>query len=174
MKTEPDYSSCFTAVDLETANYLPDSACAIAMVRVESGEITEEVLKLIKPHSKRFDFTHVHGISWQDVRQESCFSVVWSDLAYMLQGIDFLAAHNASFDRRVLDSCCIRADIPTSKLPYVCSMMMAKRHLRLGSYSLPSVCSHLGIPLEHHNPLSDAKACALVVLALSKKRGYLP
>jgi len=35
---------------------------------------------------------------------------------------------------------------------------------------LPDVCRHLGLPLQHHNALSDAEACANIVLAAVSER----
>jgi DNA polymerase-3 subunit epsilon len=34
---------------------------------------------------------------------------------------------------------------------------------------LPNVCSHLNIELNHHEALSDALACAQIVIAAEKK-----
>jgi len=36
---------------------------------------------------------------------------------------------------------------------------------RLPSARLPAVCAHLGIPLDHHNAISDAEACARIAIA---------
>jgi DNA polymerase-3 subunit epsilon len=34
---------------------------------------------------------------------------------------------------------------------------------------LPDVCSYLGLPLRHHDPASDAEACAQIVIAARKQ-----
>ena len=41
----------------------------------------------------------------------------------------------------------------------------ARRTWGLPRNRLPDVCAHLGIALEHHDPLSDAEACARIAIA---------
>ena len=45
----------FTAIDFETANRYPTSACSIGIVVVQDGEITEEFSHLIKPEPYYFN-----------------------------------------------------------------------------------------------------------------------
>jgi len=61
----------FTAIDFETANYYRDSACAVALVRVEGKKIVKKISYLIRPASNWFCFTDIHGISWQDVKMKN-------------------------------------------------------------------------------------------------------
>ena len=42
---------------------------------------------------------------------------------------------------------------------------MARRAWNLRPTKLPDVCRHLGITLNHHDALSDALACAKIVIA---------
>jgi DNA polymerase-3 subunit epsilon len=76
-----------------------------------------------------------------------------------------LAAHNASFDRSVLETCCAAAGLRPPSLAFRCSMQLARSTWGLRPTTLPAVCAHLGIPLQHHDALSDAEACARVLLA---------
>ena len=99
----------FVAIDFETADYGRDSACAVGMVRVEDGVIAHREHRLIRPPRPDFVFTYIHGITWEDVAREPEFGEVWAPLAMMLDGIDFLVAHNAPFDRGVLRACCAEA-----------------------------------------------------------------
>ena len=39
----------FAAIDFETADYESDSACAVAVVTVENGEIADRFYRLIRP-----------------------------------------------------------------------------------------------------------------------------
>ena len=54
----------FTAIDFETANRYPTSACSIGIVVVQDGEITEEFSHLIKPEPYYFNkkFIEIHGL----------------------------------------------------------------------------------------------------------------
>lgn len=47
------------------------------------------------------------------------FGVLWAEVEKRLAGIDFIAAHNASFDRSVLRACCPVASLERVKIPFV-------------------------------------------------------
>lgn len=155
----------FVAIDFETADHGPDSACAVALVRVEGGRIVRKERRLLRPPRKRFAFTYIHGIAWEHVADAPSFGDAWLELREVLEGAEFLAAHNAPFDRNVLGACCYAAGWRSPDLPWVCTVRLARRTWTLGSAALPSVCRHLGLSLNHHEPLSDAEACANILLA---------
>ena len=77
---------------------------------------------------------------------------------------DFLVAHNASFDKGVLHACCETANVSPPKHEFLCTMQMAREKWNLSSARLPVVCERLKIPLDHHNALSDAEACAKIAM----------
>jgi DNA polymerase-3 subunit epsilon len=155
----------FVALDFETANRSRSSACALAVVRVQGDRIVERVVDLIRPPNRKFEFTHLHGITSGDVEDRSTFGEVWKTLLPVVQGSQFLAAHNAAFDRDVLGTCCRNARIPIPDFPFVCTVALARLKWKLYPTKLPDVCAFLGLPLRHHDPLSDATACANIVLA---------
>ena len=101
----------FTAIDFETANRFRDSVCAIGAVRVERGKVVERYYRLVRPWTQRFEYTPLHGIAWSDVRAAPTFDRVWPELRWLLRGVDFVVAHNASFDMAVLAACCERAGV---------------------------------------------------------------
>ena len=155
----------FVAIDFETADYRADSACALAVVRVQNGRIAEQVCRFIRPPRERFAFTHIHGITWEQVRREPAFAEVWEQLRPLLKGADCLVAHNAAFDRGVLRACCATAGITAPRLRLACTVEAARRTWNVRPTRLPDVCRHLAIPLRHHDPASDAQACAQIALA---------
>ena len=67
----------FVAIDFETADRYRDSACALAMVRVESGTIVKTEHRLIKPPREYFEFTYIHNITWDMVVSEPGFHELW-------------------------------------------------------------------------------------------------
>lgn len=158
----------FVALDFETADPGRDSACAIALVRVEGGRITDRAVRLIRPPRTRFHFTYIHGIRWADVAAEPAFPEVWRDLAPFLDGAAFIAAHNAPFDRSVLHACCARYRLESPRLHFVCTVQLARRAWSFPRNDLATVARHLDIPLVHHDPASDAEACARIVLAAAQ------
>lgn len=154
----------FTAIDFETADWGPDSACAVGLVRVSRGKIVSREHHLIRPPRRRFAFTYIHGIRWEDVREAPAFEDVWPKMRGIIAGSEFIAAHNVRFDRRVLEACCRASGILPPEVAYVCTVALARAAWKLRPANLPNVCRHLGLPLDHHNALSDAQACARIVL----------
>ena len=158
----------FVALDFETANQCKDSACAIGLVRVEENQIIQKQHLLIRPPSPVFEFTYIHGISWYDVAHEPDFGSVWSQINEFICGADFLAAHNASFDKSVLYACCDARQIARPPQRFQCTVQLARKTWTLPNAKLPTVCEYLGIHLNHHDALSDAEACAQIIIAASQ------
>ena len=141
----------YVALDFETADYQPDSACAVGLAKVRGGEVL---------------FTWVHGITWKDVQDSPTFLEFWPQMASFLQGVTHLVAHNAPFDRRVLEACCQSNGIALPDLPFVCTLRESRRKLKLPSHKLDAVCRYCGIPLDHHHAGSDAIAAARILIYL--------
>jgi DNA polymerase-3 subunit epsilon len=168
----PPSDGPFTAIDFETADYGADSACALALVHVEGVEIVGRDLFMIRPPRAGFTFTYIHGITWAHVRAEPSFAEHWPAIAARLSRATFLAAHNASFDRGVLAACCAAAGVAAPALDFRCTVQLARRAWRprgLARANLPAVCEYLGIGLNHHDPASDAEACARIVIAARRE-----
>ena len=161
----------FVAIDFETADYSRDSACAVGLARVENHTIVQRAYHLIRPPRRKFVFTYLHGITWEDVAGQPSFGELWPTLAPMLDGVDFLAAHNAAFDRGVLHHCCAGAGLAPPQLPFRCTVDLARRTWNIYPTKLHHVFDHLGIALKHHFAASDAEACALIVIAAHRGAG---
>jgi DNA polymerase-3 subunit epsilon len=162
--------SPFIAIDFETADYQPDSACAVALVRVEGSRIVSRSQFLIRPPRQKFIFSYLHGITWEMVKGSPTFGELWSEIEPLLADVQFLAAHNAPFDRGVLKVCCAAHGLKQPRLPFLCTVKLARRIWRLFPTKLPHVCDYLGIPLDHHNAASDAEACARIVIAAREEK----
>ncbi|MBL8207999.1 MAG: 3'-5' exonuclease [Blastocatellia bacterium] len=158
----------FVAIDFETADFGRDSACSVALVRVEGNEIVAKTHALIRPPRSRFQFTYIHGITWEQVKNQPTFGELWPEMAPFLSGADYFVAHNATFDKGVLEVCCLKAGLQPPPLPFRCTVKLARQVWRLPSNKLNLVCEHLNIPLKHHDALSDAEACARIVLEAKK------
>ena len=118
-------------------------------------------------------FRSLHGISYEGVAGQPVFGQVWPDLADLLDGAQFLAAHNAPFDRGVLHACCQAAGLAPPPQPFRCTVQIARRTWGIYPTKLSNVCARLGLPLDHHNALSDAEAYAGIVLAAQTHRRSL-
>ena len=160
----PVHFNRFVAIDFETADYGRDSACAIAIIVAEEGKIIRNYSTLIRPPRSCFEFTWLHGISWGDVADKPTFGELWPKMAPLFEGAEFVAAHNASFDRGVLAACCSLYNHTPVIDRYLCTMRLARRLWDIRPTKLSDVCGQFGIPLNHHQAESDALACAKIVL----------
>jgi DNA polymerase-3 subunit epsilon len=161
----------FVALDFETADYGADSACAIGIVRVENLKIVAREAILIRPPRPRIMFTHIHSITWSMVKDSLPFAGVWTHLQPMLEGASLLAAHNSSFDKRVLHACCAQSGLPIPEHPFLCTVHLSRHIWNTRPNDLKSVCQRLAIPLNHHEAGSDAEACAKIVIAAATTHG---
>ncbi|MCU7496145.1 MAG: 3'-5' exonuclease [Ignavibacteria bacterium] len=154
----------FLAIDFETANYKRESACAIGLVRVENGIIVQRQTRLIKPPNSWFVFTSLHGIAWNDVKDELTFGELWPEIRPMFNGVDFLCAHNSSFDEGVLKAYCRLYDIRYPEIPFRCTVKISRSLWNIYPTKLNNVCDYFGIPLNHHEAGSDTEACARIMI----------
>ena len=163
----------FVAIDFETADHGSDSACAVGLVRVSGGNVVDRKHYLIRPARNSFFFTPIHGITWEEVQEQPTFEELWPRIQKVLRDVNFIASHNVGFDRRILESCCQLAKIPRLEIRYVCTVKLARRLWGIRPTSLPNVCRYLGLRLDPHEVLSDAEACAGIVLAALQARAEI-
>lgn len=174
MTTRLSNKACdFAAIDFETADFCHDSACSVAVVRVRKSKIVDKTHFLIRPPRSRFIFTYLHGITWKHVKNQPAFADIWPHIADKLNGVEFIAAHNAGFDRSVLMKCCNSARIALPQIRFECTVRLARKVWNIYPTKLPNVCSYLKIPLNHHNASSDAEACAKIVIAAREIQAHI-
>lgn len=163
----------FTAIDFETANSSRSSACALGLVEVKAGIITNEYSWLMDPQ-QRFDGMNIaiHGITPSMVRGQPTFSELWTFIQPMLQG-QVIVAHNASFDMSVLRYCLDEASLTYPSFQYLCTYLLGKKMLQdLPSHKLNVVSEHFGIRLKHHDALDDARASAAILIKLMEQEQH--
>jgi DNA polymerase-3 subunit epsilon len=158
-------TSRFVAIDFETANVSRDSACAVSLVVSDGKRILETYSSLIRPPTLTFQFSYIHGITAKDVKTAPSYGDIHDEILQRLDGAAFIAAHNASFDRSVMRALCRYWDVREPSQPWNCTVKLARDTWGIFPTKLPDVCRHLGIGLKHHEALSDAKACAQIVLS---------
>ncbi len=161
--------SRFVAIDFETADAGADSACAVALVRVHGTDIVDRAYRLIRPPRRNVVNAWVHGLTWPDLSDAPPFADVWPEMTPMLEGAHFMVAHNASFDRRVMRACCSKAGLPIPALRFKCTVKWSRRTFDLPRVNLKAVSEHLEIALNHHQALSDAEACARIMIEVQRR-----
>jgi len=153
----------YLAIDFETATHLSDSACAVGLTLFNGITELQSFYTIIRPPSEEFEFTHIHGITWETIKNEKPFDQVWPYVSHMIEAADYFVAHNAPFDRSVLSACCTAADIDMPGQPFICTLKLVRQHYRFNPARLSDVCDRLNIPLNHHHAASDSSACAQVL-----------
>ena len=171
MNKFPINDTCLVALDFETADFGKDSACAIGMVKIKQGIITDKFYSLIRPPRTRVCFTHVHGLTWAMLKNSPSFAEIWTEINTFLQDADGIIAHNASFDKGVLYGTCLSYNITAPIYPFYCTLKASRQNLKLAKNKLSDVCSALQIKLDHHNAISDANAAAEIFLYCARQ-GY--
>lgn len=155
----------FTAIDFETAH--AEFPCEIGLTRVENGIIINTKSWLIKPAC--FPYMNywnqkVHGISSADVASANTFEELWSELKPWFDD-NYLVAHNAAFDMRVLRAALNYYDLAVPYAEYFCSVSLSRKIWKhLPSHSLGVVSQYHNIQFNHHRAGDDAKACAIITL----------
>jgi len=157
----------FVALDFETANEHRSSACSVGLVKVVNGVIVDSFYSLIKPEPFIFNVINSkkHLIKEQDCVNAPSLSEVWNkEIQQRIVGLPVIA-HNASFDISVLINSLKLNSAIIGPFQYACSLFLSKYFLKdLPNHKLSTICTHLNIPLEHHNALSDARACAELLI----------
>ena len=164
----------FTAIDFETANGDPASACAVGLVKVRGGKIVDTYSTLIKPPTGWWDFhpgnIRVHGIYPKDVEHAPTWPEVLAEMLAFIDG-DVLIAHNATFDMGVLRKATERVGGTLPELHYACSLLISRKTYELDSYRLNQVAYAVGHEeFNHHDALADSDACARIIIHAANRK----
>lgn len=163
----------FTALDFETANSHPSSACSVGLARVRDGVVVERAEWLIQPPATHHEFLSfnikIHGITAEMVAE----APTWAEQLERLRdfvGDDIAVAHNASFDMGVIRAACAEAVAPTPRFSYLCSVQVSRKTFDIPSHRLPLAAAAAGFgEFSHHEALADAEACAAIVVEAARR-----
>lgn len=150
-----------SVIDCETTGLgKSDRIVELAIVTLDAKtlETVDEFDTLLNP-CRDVGKTSIHGITPSMVAAAPAMEEVIGAVSKRLNG-SILAAHNLSFDSRMLDSECrrLRAEFEPGK--GICT-------LRLSGEKLASAAERFGIRLAgHHRALADARACAGLIRRL--------
>jgi DNA polymerase-3 subunit epsilon len=167
----------FISIDFETAKYSRESACSIGLVKFINGKVADTYYSLIRPPSLyiRPDFTEIHGLTVDDVKDAPTFADIWESAVKPFIGDQEsnklpLAAHNASFDMSVLWAVLEWYELDILPLSYFCTQSLSRRTWPgLESYALTALAEKFGFTYNAHNALDDALTCGKLVKMSAKK-----
>ena len=164
----------FVSIDFETAKYSRESACSVGLVKFQDGKAVDTFYSLICPPKLyiRPDFTEIHGLTVEDVKNAPTFADIWDSFVKPFVGGLPLAAHNASFDMDVLWAVLEWYKLPIPSLSYFCTCSLARRTWpELESHALSALAEQFGIVYNAHNALDDALTCGKLVQIATEKFG---
>lgn len=167
----------FTAIDFETANGSPASACSVGLVKVRDGQVVDRMGWFIQPpfgHDHFVDWNiRIHGITPEMVLDAPSWVDQMADLQAYIDG-DALVAHNAGFDMGVMKSACLATGLAVPTYSYMCSLQIARKTYHLDSYRLPVVAMAAGFEdFPHHDAVADAEACAVIMIHAADRYGAI-
>lgn len=154
----------FTAIDFETAQGYRWSICQVGLVRVENGIITHEIDLLVQPPENYYwqRFTEIHGISARDTINAPTFDQIWHKIAPFIENQNVIAHNGFGFDFPVLGKTLEHYGMSAPDYNKYCTYKIYRSNLA-------TLCQEHNIPLNHHDALSDAKACAELYMRSLKK-----
>jgi DNA polymerase-3 subunit epsilon len=153
--------STFTAIDFETAQGKRWSICQVGLVRIENGQITDKISRLVCPPDNFYHYrnTDIHGICAADTSQAPTFAALWPALKPYIHN-QTVVAHNGAFDFSCLNQTLDYYGVEKPAFTQKCTYKIFRK-------GLADLCREHRIQLNHHDALSDALACAaLYLLAL--------
>lgn len=155
----------FVAIDFETASYSPHSACSVGLAEYRNGGKCRTFYSRIRPPQLyvRPDFTAIHGLTADDLRDAPSFDILWPEIRAFIGGLPLLA-HNAAFDRSILQATLAWYGIECPPYRFYCSLQAARRAWPEGRHALTVLAGRFGIVYDAHNALADAETCARIFL----------
>jgi DNA polymerase III subunit epsilon len=129
------------------------------LVRVENGIICKEVNLIVQPPNNYYwsRFSDIHGIVAKDTVNAATFAKVWQQIAPYIVNQNVIAHNGFGFDFPVLDKTLLHYGLLIPDYNKFCTYKIYKSNLA-------NLCQEFNIPLNHHEALSDAKACAELYL----------
>lgn len=154
----------FIAIDFETANKNRISACAIGLVFIKDFKIVFSKKHFIKPpNGEVFSSFHsnIHKIYEEDVDHSFTFKELWEDEFSKYFNDNLIVFHNASMDLSILKNLFEHFSISNFDINYIDTMQLAEKSGN--PKKLTELAKKFGVKIEnHHDPISDAKACAMI------------
>ncbi len=172
-----------SVIDVETsqnfsAKYNPICAIAVCQIDINNfGLIDIKKLEkfLVKPPNNDIakETIAIHNITPDMTANAPSFKTLWPKLASLIEG-NVLVAHNADFDFAILEKELEVAGIESPSNQYVCTLDIARKALpNEERHGLSYLAEKFDIPLDHHDPASDAKATASLLEIMMRHKGRI-
>ena len=145
----------YTAIDFETAQGKRWSICQVGLVRVENQIIKEQLSILVQPPDNYYwnNFIDIHGINPEQTADAPTFDKIWHQIEPFIRNQNVVAHNGFAFDFHCLRQTLEYYEILSPEFTGHCTY-------KIYGDNLASLCRQYKIHLNHHDALSDAKACA--------------
>lgn len=145
----------FTAIDFETAHGHRWSICQVGIVIVENNIVKEKFSVLVQPPDNYYwhNFIKIHGITPEMTHNAPTFDKVWRDIEAYIKNRNVVAHNGFGFDFQCLAKTLEYYQLEVPNFKGHCTYKLFRKNLA-------SLCHDYQIPLNHHDALSDAMACA--------------
>lgn len=164
----------FVAIDFETANANPNSACSIGMAMVKDKIIVDTFYTLIQPPGNKYDAKNVtvHGIKPTDTMLSSPFIHIAPKVFEIIEASQFVIAHYSKFDMGVLYKSS-NSNQTFKDFRYLDSIEISNPVSQGISGKLSERAKYFRIDNDdHHNALNDAIVCAQIVIESLKINAF--
>lgn len=152
----------FVSVDFETLTPELTSACAIGLVKVVKGIIVQKFFSLIKPipDGRKERNSFVHGITDDMLVDAPTYKELFPQIENFFESHN-IACHNAGTDINIIDRLHNYYELRIDDVSIIDTM-------KITGTSLTKACEIAKIDIEcHHDALSDATACAELILNIN-------
>jgi DNA polymerase-3 subunit epsilon len=152
----------FVAIDFEHATNFKGSICSVGIATFRDGKIVDEYYSLVKPPNNEFSPYTIakHKITPEETKNARTFGEIYNEIKSRIYG-KTLVAHGAfNTDRHCLEQAMKYENIfEDLSISWKCTLTIV-------NVSLDLACKEIGVELEHHHALSDAKACGHLYCAI--------
>ena len=155
----------YIAIDFETANSKPTSACSIGLVGVVNDKVVLEEYYLINPQEEFNPYNiEIHHILPSDVEGEDTFDKVWEKIKGYFNDTTVIS-HNAMFDFWVLKSLIEKYNLERPNIKIACTLKISEKVWKEGlpNHKLGTISKYLEVEHNYHNALSDAYICTEII-----------
>jgi DNA polymerase-3 subunit epsilon len=159
-----------TGLDPAAGHRLIEIACVELLNHVPTGRVFHHA---VDPEREvPAEAVAIHGITTDMLRGKPLFSAIAEEFLAFIAG-DPLVIHNAEFDLRFINAELARCDRPALEIPFVDTVLLARKRFPGSPASLDALCRRFAIDLSlrtKHGARLDAELLAAVYLELTGGR----
>ena len=161
----------YVALDIENPNSRGNSVCAIGIVVVKDGAVTDKIYSPINPED-RVDKRNaaVTGINIRSIEGSPPLPEYWPKIADLLLG-NVIVSHNAKYGLAVLSRALERYGIDAPEFRYICTLKLSRKLMNAPSYNLGELSESIGHRYAGRHAMADAAATQALFEYLEEKYG---